>query len=355
MMKMPKHMLGAGLIAGAMAAGGPAAAVDLVYSTYVAQGSSSNLQYEAYLDELSKRTDGAVKVKDKMYMAALMKAGDQLQGVGKGIADVGYFCTGYTPALLPLTSMAELPFVAEKGDAVSAALAELYDTYEPLKREYAKQNVEVLAFDAPSSTILGVSKPIANAGELKGLKVRAYGDLGKIVNAAGGMVPVAMATTDIYTGLQTGAIQGYVGVPLWMPGPENWLQYTKTIVAPGIGTYYTCGLAMNRGIYDGLPQPVKDEIGKMRREFPAKSIAFVAKGDAASVKMAEQLKVKFYRFTPAEVDAWKKAADFDGLKAEWIKVRQARTEANVAEFMDRYQALVTKYEPQSTYEQKFPQ
>jgi len=347
--------MGAGLVAAGLAAAAPAMAVDLVYSTYVAQGSSSNLQYEAYLDDLSKRSNGAVKVKDKMYMAALMKAGDQLQGIGKGIADVGYFCTGYTPALLPLTSMAELPFVAEKGDAVSAALAELYDTYEPLRREYTKQNVVALAFDAPSATILGVNKPISKADELKGMKVRAYGDVGKIVNKAGGMVPVAMATTDIYTGLQTGAIEGYVGVPLWMPGPENWLQYTKTIIAPGIGTYYTCGLAMNKNVHDALPQAVKDEIGKMRREFPAKSIAFVAQGDAASVKTAEQLKVKFYRFTPAEVDAWKKAADFDGLKAEWIKVRQARTDANVAEFMDRYQALVAKYEPNSTYEQKFPQ
>ena len=274
--------------------------------------------------------------------------------MGKGLADVGYFCTGYTPALLPLTSMAELPFVTEKGDAVSAALAELYETYEPLKKEYQRQNVEVLAFDAPSATILGVNKAVTSPGQLKGLKVRAYGDLGKIVGKTAGMIPVPMATTDIYTGLQTGTIDGYVGVPLWMPGPENWLQYTKTVIAPGLGTYYTCGLAMNLDLYKKLPQNVKDEIAKMRKEFPAKSIDFVLKGDAASVQKAQELKVGFYKFTPAEVEEWKKASEYDALKAEWIKSRQARTDASVTDFLKVYQETLAKHLPRSTYEQKFP-
>ena len=51
-----------------LAAGTAGAETNLVYSTYVSQGSSSNLQYEGYLEELSRRTDGAVKVQDKMYM-----------------------------------------------------------------------------------------------------------------------------------------------------------------------------------------------------------------------------------------------------------------------------------------------
>ncbi|MEQ8349769.1 MAG: TRAP transporter substrate-binding protein DctP [Sneathiellaceae bacterium] len=338
-----------------LAAATASAQVDLVYSTYISQGSSSNLQYEAYLDELSRRTDGAVKVQDKMYMSALMKAGEHLSGIGQRLADVGYFCTGYTPAALPLTSMAEMPYVTDKGDAVSAALAELYETYEPLQQEYAKQNVVVLAFDAPSATIIGVDTPVSAAADLKGLKVRAYGEVGNIVKQAADMIPVPMSTADIYTALQTGAIDGYVGIPLWMPGPENWLPHTKTIVAPGIGTYYTCGLAMNKDVHDALPQKVKDEIVKMRREFPPKSIDYVRKGDAGTVAKAQELGVSFYRFTPEEVAAWKQAVHYDKLQADWIESRQARTDADVAAFLKVYRDTLAKYIPQSTYEQKFPQ
>ncbi|MBX3453242.1 TRAP transporter substrate-binding protein DctP [Ferrovibrio sp.] len=330
------------------------AQVNLVYSTYVAQGSTSNRQYEVFLDELSARTNGFVKVKDKLYLSALMKAGDHLTGVGKRVADVGYFCTGYTPALLPLTSMAELPYVSDKGDAVSAALHEMYETNDALRREYHKQNVELVAFDAPSATIIGVNKEIKSAADLKGLKVRAYGDLGKIAGKAGGMIPVPMSTAEIYTSMQTGAIDGYIGIPLWMPGPENWLPLTKTLIAPAMGTYYTCGLVMNLDLYKGLPDNVKQEMAKMRREFPKKSIALVEEGDAATVKDAQAKGVKFYRFTPAEVDAWKKTTDYDALKAEWIKTRQARTDANVEEYLKQYQAILAKYVPQSNYEQRFP-
>ncbi|MFC3229334.1 TRAP transporter substrate-binding protein DctP [Marinibaculum pumilum] len=338
-----------------LAAGTAGAETNLVYSTYVSQGSSSNLQYEGYLDELSRRTDGAVKVQDKMYMSALMKAGEHLSGIGQGLADVGYFCTGYTPAALPLTSMAEMPYVTEKGDAVSATLAELYESYPPLQKEYEKQNVVILAFDAPSATIIGVDEPVSSAADLKGLKVRAYGEVGNIVGKAAGMIPVPMSTADIYTALQTGAIDGYTGIPLWMPGPENWLPHTKTIVAPGIGTYYTCGLAMNKDVYDGLPQKVKDEIAKMRREFPAKSIEYVRKGDAATVAKAQELGVDFYRFTPEEVAAWKQAIDYEQLKADWIESRQARTDADVAAFLQTYRDTLAKHIPQSSYEQKFPE
>ena len=338
-----------------IAAGPAVAEVKLIYSTYTAKDSASNLQYEAFLDELSKRTNGAVSVKDKLYSGALMKAADHLSGIGKKLADVGYFCTGYTPALLPLTSMAELPYVAEKGDAVSAALAELYETYEPLRREFNRQNVELLAFDAPSSTIIGVNKAIRSPAELKGLKLRAYGDLGKIAQVAAGMVPVPMGTSDIYTGLQTGTIDGYIGVPLWMPAPENWLQLTKVIIAPGMGTYYSCGLVMNLDLYKSLPDNVKGEITKMRKEFPAKSIAFVEKGDAVTLSKAKELGVKFYKFSPEEIADWKKKGNYDGHVTEWIKTRQARTDANVAEFSKLYQDAYRKYAPQSKYEQKFPQ
>lgn len=337
-----------------MLAGNATAEVKLIYSTYTAKETASNQQYEAYLDELAKRTNGAISVKDKFFSAALLKAGDHLQGVGKKLADVGYFCTGYTPALLPLTSMAELPYVAEKGDAVSAALAELYETYEPLRREYNRQNVELLAFDAPSSTIIGVNKTIKSGADLKGLKVRAYGDLGKIAQVAVGMVPVPMGTSDIYTGLQTGTIDGYLGVPLWMPAPENWLQHTKVIIAPGMGTYYSCGLVMNLDVYKSLPDSVKAEISKMRKEFPAKSIAFVEKGDAVTLAKAKELGVKFYKFSPEEIADWKKKGNYDALVIDWVKTRQARTDANVAEFSKLYQDAYRKYAPASKYEQKLP-
>ena len=53
-----RHALGlsVGATIAALGVSSASADIELVYSTYVAQGSASNQQYEAYLDELSKRT-----------------------------------------------------------------------------------------------------------------------------------------------------------------------------------------------------------------------------------------------------------------------------------------------------------
>lgn len=341
------------LLSAAMSA--PAVAdVELVFSTHVGQNSASQQQYEDYFRELKERTNGYVGLKDRFYSQALIKATEQLKGVGSGLADVGYFCTGYAPALLPLTSMAELPYVTEKGDALSSAIAELYDSYPPLREEFHRQNVELLAMDASSATIIGVNKVVNSSAELEGMKVRAYGDLGAIAKA-NGLVPVPMSTADIYTSLQTGAIDGYFGIPLWMPAPENWLEFTKTLIAPGVGTYYTCGLAMNLDVYKALPDNAKNAIAELRREFPAKSIEVVKKGDAASVAKAEEMGVKFYRFTPAEVEQWKEKVDYPALVQEWIKTRSERTDADVAAFVKLFQSTLAKIEPASTYKQEFPE
>lgn len=346
--------LAAAVVAGVSLVSPAFAQVELVYSTHVGQGSASQQQYEAYFDELAKRTDGYVKLKDRFYSEALIKATEQLKGIGAGLADVGYYCTGYAPALLPLTSMAELPYVTKKGDALSRAMADLYENHPPLREEYHRQNVELLAMDASSPTIIGVNKVVDDADDLEGLKVRAYGELGAIAKA-NGLIPVPMSAADIYTSLQTGAIDGYFGIPLWMPAPENWLEFTKTIVAPGVGTYYTCGLAMNLDIYKQLPEDVKQTIAEMRREFPAKSIEYVKKGDAATVAEAKKRGVHFYRFTPEEVEQWKEAVDYDALKQRWIRTRSERTDADVEAFLAKFQDKLAEYDPESTYEQDFPE
>jgi len=328
--------------------------VSVVYSTYQTQPSIGNRQYEAYLEELSQRTKGYIKIKEKFYGQALLKAEEHLKGVGQGLADVGYYCTGNHPAQLPLSSMAEIPYITSKGDAVSKAMAELYDTYPPLREEFHRANVEALAWDVSSPTIIGLKKQISSAKELAGLKVRAYGEVGNIARKGGGMIPVTMSAGDVLTSLQTGVLDGYTGVPLWLPLPFNWLTETKTIISPGIGTYYTCGLVMNLDKYKALPESAKTIIAEMRRAHSSKAVKLVMEADLAAIEASKKLGIKFYEFTPEEISTWKKTANFENVIEDWVKIRSAQTKANVREFVEKYIATVKKYEDDAVYKQNFP-
>lgn len=350
---MNKSILGSLVVASAFAftnAPPAAAEISVIYSTYHPQGAIGNRQYELYLEELGKRTNGYVKIKETFYSAALLKANEHLRGVGQGLADVGYYCTGNHPAELPLSALAEVPYVTVKGDAVSNAMAELYETYAPLRQEFHRANVEALAWDVSSPTIIGVRKEVKSAADLKGNKVRAYGEVGNIVAKGGGMIAVNMAAPEVLTSLQTGVIDGYTGVPLWLPNSFNWLQETKTIVSPGIGTYYTCGLVMNLDIFNALPDEVKTTIAAMRKEHAAKAATMVMEADKQSSDKARELGISIYKFTDKEVAAWKAAAGYDDVVKYWLGSR-SKVPANGKEFLTRFIDTVRKLEPSATYVQ----
>ena len=330
------------------------AQVSVVYSTYVPQGAIANRQYEAYLAELEQRSGGHVKVKEKFFAQALLKATESLRGVGQRLADVGFYCTGNHPAQLPLSSMAEIPYTTDRGDAVSSAMAELYETYPALRREFNANNVEALAWDVSSPTVIGVKKVVSSAKELAGLKIRGYGEVGNIVRKGGGMVPVNMGIGEVLTSLQTGVLDGYSGVPMWLPHASKWLPETKTIVSPGIGTYYTCGLVMNLDVYRGLPDNVKAIIAEMRRAHPAKAAKMVMEADNAAVADAQKLGIKFYEFTAEEALAWKKGANFENVVDEWAKTHSANTREDPKKFLAAFLAAVKKYEPSALYRQNLP-
>lgn len=328
----------------------------IIYSTYAHQGAISTRGNLWFIEEVAKRSNGKFKIKDTFFSGALLKGADQIGGLGEGIADAGYVCSGYDRTRFPLASTAEMPYLTEKGDALAAAVNELYETYPPLKEEFHKNNLELLGTESPSPMIIGIGKKtkIEKATDLAGMKIRAFGSYSDLLKNGGDIVPVVVEVSEIGTALQTGLIDGYSTLPLWYPAAANFIPLTTNIVSPGVGTYYSCNISMNLDTYNALDEDVKKVVLEVRKEFPKKTIELTVEGDKATLDQGKAAGVNFYKFTTEEVDAWKKKLDVDKLRAEWIAERQKHTTANVQEFADKLIALVAKYEADSTYAQDFP-
>jgi TRAP-type C4-dicarboxylate transport system substrate-binding protein len=76
-----------------------------------------------------------------------------------------------------------------------------------LNKEYA--DVKILWLSGSPPYQIQSKKPITSLSSFKGLKVRAAGQMGKAVEAMGG-VAVAMPMTDVYTSLQRGVVDATV-------------------------------------------------------------------------------------------------------------------------------------------------
>lgn len=337
--------------------GGQAQDEGIIYSTYAHQGAISTLGNVWFIEEVAKRSDGKFKIRDMFFSGALLKGADQIEGLGDGIADAGYVCNGYDITRFPLASVAEMPYLTEKGDALAAAMNELYETYPPLKEEFHKNNLEMLATESPSPMIIGLGKEmeVTKATDIEGLKIRSYGAYAELLQNGGNIVPVVVEVSEIGTAMQTGLIDGYSTLPLWYPAAANFIPLTTNIVSPGIGTYYTCNISMNLDTYNALDDDVKQIIADVRKEFPKKTIELTVEGDKATLEQGKAAGVNFYKFTPEEVDVWKETLNVDTLRASWIEARQKHTTANVQEFVDKLIPLVEKYEAESTYSQDFPE
>lgn len=329
----------------------------IIYSSYAHQDAISTRGNLWFLEEVEKRSNGAFTVRDTFFSGALLKGADQIKGLGDGIADAGYVCSGYDITRFPLASVAEMPYLTDKGDALAKAMNELYETYPPLKEEYHRNNLELLGTESPSPMIIGIGKDttIDAASDLEGLKIRSYGAYAELLQKGGGIVPVVVEVSEIGTGLQTGLIDGYSTLPLWYPAAANFIPLTTNIVSPGIGTYYTCNLSMNLDTYNALDDEVKQIIKEVRAEYPQKTIELTTEGDHATLDQGAEAGINFYKFTPEEVDAWQEKLDIESLRGQWIEARQKYTDADVAEFVEKLIPLVEKYEADSTYTQDFPQ
>lgn len=356
-MKFTKFTTLSAAISVAVGLTAPAHAAEIIYSSFAHQDAISTRGNVWFLEEVEKRTDGKFSIKEKFYNGALLKGGDALSGIGSGIADAGYLCTGYFVEKLPLTSVAEFLYMTEKGDAVARAMNELYESHEPLRDEFEAQNLALLGTESPSPFMIALStdKRIESATDLEGIKVRAFGTTSEALKLGGGLVPVFVDISEIGTAMQTGLIEGYSSLPLWYPAAGNFMEQTKTIVAPRAGTYYACHLVMNLDTFNSLDEDVKEVIREVRAEYPAKSMEMTAEGDQVTIEEGKELGVDFYKFTDEEVEMWKENMSFDALRAEWIAARQSKTDADVQAFYDNLLTRIREYEPDSTYFQDFPE
>jgi TRAP-type transport system periplasmic protein len=178
--------------------------VTLKYSqTFPAANKFSTLS-EQWCKEVEKRTNGRVRVTH--YPGATLTPPVQTyDSVVKGIADVGLSFCSYTRGKFPLTEALDLPLGIKSGLQGTMMANEYLKKFKP--KEFDETKVAYLATSPPH--FLFSKKPVNNLEEMKGLKIRATGTSGKVVQALGG-APVGMPMGEAYDSLSKGVVDGIV-------------------------------------------------------------------------------------------------------------------------------------------------
>ncbi|MFC1822471.1 TRAP transporter substrate-binding protein [Thermodesulfobacteriota bacterium] len=269
---------------------------------------------EPWAKKIEKRTNG--KLKMKLYPGGTLgKAKNQYDMVVRGVADIAWGVTGYTPGRFPLTSVIELPFMVPSDEIGCRIIQRLYDEGY-LKNEF--DDVKLLALFTPPATDLHTRKKLVkNISDFKGLKIRTPSPIiGELIKNWGG-VPVGLPASEIYLTLERGVIDGLlidVNTIIPIKADEVTKYHTKLGVSAA-----ALFLVMNKKTYTSLPSDCKKAINEFSGEWWA---YFHGKAtDKAADENWSRLKKDSDRiiYTPSsqEIDAWKKAAQ--PIINKWIK------------------------------------
>jgi TRAP-type C4-dicarboxylate transport system substrate-binding protein len=205
-----------------------------------------------FCDEIKKRTNGQVEITYHPG-GTLLNPVKMYDGILTGIADLGFSHIQYTRGRFPVMEVFDLPLGFPSGWVDTRVATDFFNKYKPKEWD----DVQVL-YLSPSGPIIlqTVSKPVRTLEDVKGIKIRAVGQMADIIKALGG-VPVPLQMPDVYDSLFRGVIEG-VTVDLSTLKYWKFAEVTKYVTADWqIGTAITFYWVINKKKWNALSPDIQ--------------------------------------------------------------------------------------------------
>ena len=310
--------------------------IKLKAANYLPPTHKMSLLTDTFCQEIKKRTNGRVEI--TYYPGGtVLSPVKMFNGVTTGIADIGVSHIDYTRGRFPVTEIFDLPLGFPSGWVASQTSEDFYNKFKPAEWD----SVKVLYINTSGPLILQtIAKPVKTLEELKGLKVRATGQMAEVIKALGA-VPVPLEMPDVYEALRRAVIDG-VTVDLSTLKYWKFADVVKYVTADWrLGTGYTFYCVMNKGKWDSLPADIKkifDEVS--RQTFEAQAALWnemdiegkevFLKGGGQILQLSDAEVAKWVKAVEPVISAYKKDMVSKGHKESdvdsWLNYIKERTE-----------------------------
>lgn len=324
--------LRAGLAAGALVVAGAISAqaadypsMTFRYATGFPEAVYMNEPAKWFASELEKRSGGKIKVR-MFFGGTLGKSNEILDLVAKGAVDMGSIVQGYFTSNLPFAAMTNsLPMTFFDGEAAMRAGMKMDRENPDQIAEYEQNNIIPLINRFLPNYKLICTKPVRTMEDLKGLKIRTFGNYMPKMFAAIDVTPVNVLPVEMYEALKRGSMDcSYLTYPFFTVFKlYEVAPYVIDVKFGGINAYW---LAMNKRKFDSLPQNVQDLLVQTGRDATEWGVKHTYEIDEASlaelqskpgvevIKFEEQDKLE--AAVPDMIDEWIKEMAKTGKEAE---------------------------------------
>ena len=279
-------------------------AVTLKIATLAPDGTSWMKQIRKGAAEISKQTDGRVKI--KLYPGGVMgNTSTVLQKMRIGQLQGGAFTGSDLSQVYPDAQLYSMPLVFSSYEEVAYVRQRMDDT---LIKGLADKGMVVLGISDGGFAYIMCKKPLRRLDDLKGQKVwMPEGDvLTEMMFESAGITAIPLPVADVYTGLQTGLLDTVAGVPT---GIVAFQWYTSVTHLTDVPLMFLTGMfAVDSKAF----KRVKPDDQKIVREIMGrifKDLDEVNRADNESARAALQSQgIEFVHPNTDERDNWESIA-----------------------------------------------
>ena len=251
------------------------------------------------------------------YAGALYDFNNTLEGVGDGLADIGWVGSLWEPAKQPLQNVAYYsPFVTGDFRALVEVQNQLMEKVPAFAAEWTKHNTVFLGAQVADTYHLVTKFPVTRLEDLKGKKLLAPGAIASRVQGLG-VTAVDAGLPVFYNMLQTGVADGAL---ILITGvlPFKLHEVAPYITKVDLGAVFSGALAMNKKTWDSLPPHMKDLFRGLGRDYAKMCADLVAHREASTwAALAKNPAVKISELPQAEREKWAKA--LPDVSGDWAR------------------------------------
>jgi TRAP-type C4-dicarboxylate transport system substrate-binding protein len=326
----------AGAVAAALAMSAPAQAQKTINLTaidgYPPKALWVKLFINFYIPEINRRLakTGNYKIKwNQAWGGQIVKPKHVLEGIQKGLGDIGVVTTVFHPDKVPLQGVAyATPFVTTNPDLVARTIDELVEKFPAFKEAWKKYNqVYLTNLAVLDSYQMFFKTPIKRIAGFKGKKIASAGMNLRYLHKTGA-AGVGGSLVYYYNKLKTGVVDG---IMLW---PEAVNRFKIVEVAPymlkaDIGTVNSKAITVNVDTWKRLPQEVRTVIREAAiayRDHTEKTVMkiapphykkFVAKGGTI-FQMSASARKEWANTMPNVAKSWAASLEKKGIPARAV-------------------------------------
>ncbi|MBO0345809.1 C4-dicarboxylate TRAP transporter substrate-binding protein [Roseibium limicola] len=213
---------------------------------------------EKLAEEVAARTDGKFEIK-LHYGGALSKSRENLDGISFGAFEMAQFCASYHPDKNPTLTVMELPFLGVADLETEIKVAQALYQQPAVKEDLARWNATLLMpTPMPQYNFAGKGDAPTAISDFEGMRVRALGGIGKLMEAVGA-VPTSVTASETYQAIDSGTVNAASFAPhahlsFKTIEASNW--WTKNL-NPGT---VQCPVVVNSDALAALPDDFREAL-----------------------------------------------------------------------------------------------